>query len=331
MTELSVIIPVYNTEKYLPQCLDSIFSQDIEDFEVICVNDGSVDNSINILKDYQKSHPNLIVIDKKNEGSGIARNTALEKAKGDYVLFADSDDLYKDDIFSELINKIENTGAEILIFGALTLENNKLRKGHYSIENIPKRFKNKIFSGKDLNKDIFKIPSTAWSKLYSREFLEQNNIKFQNVKSGQDQIFFLKSMLCASKIAVLNKNFYCYRKNRAGSVTSTKKKRDYSPVYIYYAVEELTQNLKENYRFFILDKYFIKAVTRLAKMDYAFKAGYYAELQKLLSHSKKTFPDSWREYFYPSENDSYLLLKLKIVFSFLKFKFCRKIFKRSRR
>jgi len=329
MVKLSVIIPVYNTEKFLPECIESIYSQNMEDFEVICVDDGSTDNSPNILRDYQKRELNLIVISKNNEGSGIARNLGLENSRGKYILFADSDDFYPADAFKTIFSKIEKSEAEILIFGALTLDKNRLRKGHYSAEKIPKRFRNKIFSGNDLKKDLFKIPSPAWSKLYNREFLIKNDIQFQNVRAGQDQIFFLKSMLCASKIAVLNENLYCYRKNRAGSVTSIKKKQDYSPLYIYYAAEELVQNLKEDYRFFILDKYFIKAVTRLAKMDFAYKSGYYAELQKLLNRVGKTFPDSWREYFHPLENDSYLLLKLKIIFSLLKFLFVRKILKRS--
>jgi len=313
MTALSVIIPVYNTEKYITECLESIYSQNFYDFEVICVNDGSTDTSLDKLQIYQKRHSDLIIIDKANEGSGVARNLALKKAKGDYILFADSDDRYLDGAFNEIIKKINNTNIEILIFGALTSVKEKPRTGHYSVEKIPKIFKNKEFDNKDLEKSLFRLPSTAWSKVYKREFLEKYNIRFQEIKEGQDQIFFVKSMINASKMAVLSKNLYCYRKNRCGSVTSVKTKHDILPVLIFYEIEKVIRNLNKNYKYLILDRYLKKAIIRLAKTDYNYRTEYYVELVNLLKHIRKTYPDRWQVGFLPSEKDNYILLKFKLL------------------
>ena len=92
MVAISITIPIYNVSKYLPKCLNSIFGQDFKDFEVICVNDGSTDSSLNILKEFSKIYPNLKIITQKNQGLSVARNTGMEQAQGEYIMFVDADD-----------------------------------------------------------------------------------------------------------------------------------------------------------------------------------------------------------------------------------------------
>ena len=121
MTKLSVIMPVYNVAKYLPMCLDSIICQTLDDIEIICVNDGSTDESLSVLQEYKEKDSRIIIIDKKNEGSGVARNTALAIAQGEYVYFVDGDDwLDNDSVLKMLYEKAMADELDILIFGGLS-------------------------------------------------------------------------------------------------------------------------------------------------------------------------------------------------------------------
>ena len=306
MTKLSIVIPVYNTEKYLKKCLDSIFSQTFKDFEVICVDDGSTDNSLEVLKQF----PLVRIIKKQNKGSGAARNIALACTKGEYVLFVDSDDWLVDCAFEKLIRSVETFNTDILIFGAFTYSNGKLRSGSYGVKKIPKKYLHKVFNKSDFKDEIFKFPSTAWTKLYKRNFLINNNINFQNIRVGQDQIFFVKSMLQANAIAVLNKNLYCYRKKRPGSVTSVKKKTTFSPVDVFWEVERYLDTCSYKYKRSVLNKYFLKATFWLPKMREDLKNAYYIKYINILKYLKDKYPNKWYRYFAPELHDSYMKLKL---------------------
>ncbi len=237
MPKLSIIIPVYNVEKYVSNCLESILNQPFKDLEVICVNDGSSDKSLSVLQEYKNRDERIIIIDKKNEGSGVARNSALAIARGEYIFFVDGDDWIEENSLDKMISEADKLQTDILIFGGLSYYEEKGRKGGYSANKLPKKYLNKIFSSEDIKKDVFKFPSTAWTKLYRREFLMKNNIKFQEIKVGQDQLPFFHSMITAEKIALLPQNLYCYRKNRKGAVTAVKKKKNFSPIYVFYAVD----------------------------------------------------------------------------------------------
>ena len=315
--KLSFIIPVYNIENYLFECLDSILTQNFQDFEIICVNDGSTDNSLEVLKKYQSDK--VIIIDKENEGSGVARNVGIEKAKGDYIWFVDGDDWIEKDCLDNLIQKADELNTDILIFGGQSCYKNKKKSGGYSADKLPKKYLNKIFSSDDIKKDIFKFPSTAWTKLYKREFLINNNIKFQNIKVGQDQLPFFHSMITAQKIALYPKNIYCYRKNRLGSAMTVKKKKNFSPIYVFYAIEELLNilNKMNEYEYIFINKYFSKATSWLAKFQDDLKEEYYSEYSKLLTHIKQNY-NGWWQKFEPSMNDGYKMLKLKIFLAKLK-------------
>ena len=316
--KLSIIIPVYNIKQYLSKCLNSILEQSFKDFEIICVNDGSTDNSLAILQEFKDKDERIIIIDKKNEGSGVARNTALDIAKGEYVYFVDGDDWLENDALEKIISKADELQTDILIFGGLSYYENKGQNGGYSANKLPKKYLNRIFSAKDIKKDIFKFPSTAWTKLYRRDFLEKNDIKFQLIKAGQDQLPFFHSMITGQRIALYPENLYCYRKNRKGAVTAAKKKKNFSPIYVFYAIEELLEKLEktDDYKDTFVDKYFSKATSWLAKFQEDIKEEYFTEYSKLLNHIKTKYPDSKWKKFSPKINDNYWILKLKQTFLF---------------
>ena len=313
MTKLSIIIPVYNVEKYIPQCLDSILNQSFKDLEVICVNDGSSDDSLSVLQSYKLKDDRVLIIDKKNEGSGVARNTALAIAKGDYVYFVDGDDWLEDGVLEKIVAKADELNTDILIFSGLSYYNGKGQNGAYSKNKLPQKYFDKVFSSNEIKKDIFKFPSTAWTKLYKRDFLIRNNIKFQNIKVGQDQLPFFHSMIKAERIAILPENLYCYRKNRKGAVTSAKKKKNFSPIYVFYGIEEMlkSENLLDDYKTIFVNRYFAKATSWLGKFQDDLKHEYYLEYIKLLEHVKKEYPFGWWTKFNLKENDGYWNLKIK--------------------
>lgn len=312
MKKLSIIIPIYNTEKYIEKCLNSILKQGYIDIEIICVDDGSDDNSIKILEKYNDK---IKIIKQKNLGSGVARNLALSGAAGEYVLFIDSDDWLIANSISEFIKTINKTQAEVIIFGALTYSKNKLRKGSYSFNKIPKKYHNKIFNKYDFKNDIFKFPSTAWTKLYKRDFLIKNNIKFQEIFVGQDQIFFIKTMLKADSIYVLDKNLYCYTKKRPGSVTSIKKKTSFSPIDVFWAVNEAL----EDYNYTIINRYFLKATFWLTKMQDDLKEDYYRRYSEILEFLKTKYPNNWWKYLKVEKDSSYFNLRLKYALCCIKY------------
>lgn len=308
--KLSIIIPVYNLAQYIEKCLNSILNQPFKDYEIICVNDGSTDNSLEILNRFKDK---ITIIDKENEGSGVARNVGIDRAQGEYIFFIDGDDWLEDNVLEKIVNKADELNTDILVFGGLSYYGDKGKNGGYSKNKLPKKYFNRVFSAEDIKKDIFKFPSTPWSKLYRREFLLKNNIRFQHIKVGQDQLPFFHSMITAEKIAILPENIYCYRKNRKGSAMTVKKKKNFSPIYVFYGVEKLLINIDklEEYTPAFINRYFSKATSWLGKFQDDLKEEYFKEYSKLLEHLKTDYPNGWWINFNPKITDGYWILKFK--------------------
>lgn len=212
MKKISVIIPVYNTALYLRKCLDSIFSQTIDDFEVICVNDGSVDNSLEILEEYKDKYRNVIIINQANKGVAKARNRALKIAKGKYVYFIDSDDwLYDNFVLEKLYNAAENNN--VLIAGGGFYEcNDKYIKSSWNDINSKYTFKkNGIINYEDYQFDY------GWVRfIYNREFLIKNNLFIPERLFFEDPVFFVRVMSKAKQFYAINEPVYCYRTGHHG-------------------------------------------------------------------------------------------------------------------
>ena len=117
MPKISVIIPVYNTENYLKECLNSVINQTFKDIEIICVNDGSTDNSLSILEEYARTDSRIKIINQKNQGVSSSRNNGIKSARGEYIMFLDSDDLYKPDLCEKVVEKIDSQSPDIVMWG----------------------------------------------------------------------------------------------------------------------------------------------------------------------------------------------------------------------
>lgn len=221
MPKISVIIPVYNVEKYLCECLDSVINQTLQDIEIICINDGSKDGSLDILKEYAKNDNRIVIIDKKNEGVGKTRNIGINKAGGEFVCFIDPDDIYptQDILESLYVNAKEN---QVLIcggeFACFTNTNPQLTQNYTNTLSGYLFDSNQIICYKDYQFDY------GYHRfIYNREFLIRNNIYYPNYKRFQDPPFFVKAMIIARYFYAIDKITYGYRCGH-NKVTWTKQK-----------------------------------------------------------------------------------------------------------
>ena len=209
MSKISVIIPVYNVEKYLRECLDSVINQTLKDIEIICVNDGSTDSSMAILQEYSSKDARIVIINQENMGVGKARNIAIDRATGQFVCFVDSDDYYPtDDILETLYNKaIENNvkicGGELAKF---TNENPELK------QNFGKNYTGMLFENDALIKyRDYQFDCGFYRFIYNRKFLIENKIYFPEYRRFEDPPFFVNAMILAKEFYGIHKITYAYR------------------------------------------------------------------------------------------------------------------------
>ena len=204
---ISVIIPVYNSEKYLCRCLDSVIEQSLKDIEIICINDGSTDNSLYLLQKYSKQDDRLKIYNQENQGAGAARNKGLKLATGKYIAFADPDDFYPDnEVLRDLYRAIENNKVNIAGGGLIEFLPDLRYRKEYAEQELKTFKKDCIVKYSDYQYDYF-----FQRFIYSRKFLIQHEIEFPLYRRQQDIVFFVKAMIKAKKFYALKRIAYCYR------------------------------------------------------------------------------------------------------------------------
>jgi len=219
----SIIIPVYNVEKYIDQCINSVLKQTCSDYEIILVDDGSPDMCGEICDRYAKSNANIRVIHKKNAGLSMARNDGLENSTGTYVLFLDSDDYWDDDNFlKQAKNRLEEIqNIDILIFGTKKLFNgNKIKDIR-----IPKAHRDEKPTIKQLMQENSFVVC-AWDKIVYRQFLTDNNVTFAENQLSEDFEWCIKLLLSNPMIDVLDISPHVYRQQNANSITSNISRKN---------------------------------------------------------------------------------------------------------
>lgn len=218
---ISVIIPIFNSGLYLKECLDSVSNQTFKDLEIICINDGSTDNSLNILHEYNKLDNRIIIIDQENSGPGVARNAGLNIAKGNYIYFMDSDDFLELNALEELYSVAEEKKLDILLFKLISLDDKtheKFKNPYYEMDFLNKNFKNKIFNYQDLDEKVFSIPASPPGKLYKKELI--SDIRFPEGIIFEDNPFFIEAILKADKVYFYDEYLY-NRRIRDDSITTS--------------------------------------------------------------------------------------------------------------
>ena len=211
MIKLSIIIPFYNVEQYIAQCLDSVYQQDIpeSEYEVICVNDASPDGSREIVKEYQKKHKNLVLVEHgRNKKLGGARNTGIKAAQGTYVLFVDSDDMLTANCLGRLLEEMTD-GCEYIHFNNKTITEDVIKENtQYG--------KSEVMSGSDLflNKIVpWTAQIVAWNKIYRLDFLKNNQLYFVEDLMYEDNDFAFRVAAAAKKCRHIDYSPYVYRMN----------------------------------------------------------------------------------------------------------------------
>ena len=247
-TFFSIIVPVYNTEKYINETLNSVLSQNYSNFEIVCVNDGSTDDSLKILNQLSNTDSRVKVIDIKNGGPANARNVGLQNAQGDYILFLDSDDLMEQNAL-EKINKqiIKNHQPNLLVFSATV----------FNTDNIPDWVTdsitayNHVKSDKACYSSLFEEPTATpflWNKAYKNSFLKDNNISFNTtITIGEDQSFLFRVFTHAGKVVFNSDKIYKYRWQRPNSLMSSFKNKLFDTTKNHIKlVEDVFRNLYTN-------------------------------------------------------------------------------------
>lgn len=256
MAKVSVIIPVYNAELYLRQCLDSVVNQTLQDIEIICVDDGSSDNSISILKEYAARDSRLRIIREKNRGAGAARNQGLREAGGEYLSFLDSDDFFELDMLEKAVARAEEYQAQIVVFNSDQYHMDKRKFVHEPWvmvkEDLPPYMP---FTYRQLTGNIFlTFVGWAWDKLYRRDFVEEHNLRFQEQRTTNDMLFVFSALVLSKRMAVLDEVLAHQRRGSGNTLSVTREKSWHC---FYDALTALRDLLKSENLYWELEQDFI--------------------------------------------------------------------------
>jgi glycosyltransferase EpsH len=280
--KVSIIVPVYNVEKYIDQCLDSLVNQTLKDIEIIIINDGSTDNSQSIINKYVKKYPQKIKsIIKENGGQGSARNLGLEIAKGEYIGFVDSDDYVDLDMYEKMYSKAKKEKSDIVICDM---------KDHF--ENGTEKY----YDCTNYSNVFLKTPS-ACNKIFSRKII--NNLKFIPNIWYEDFNFTTKILLTTKKISVIHKDFYhchCREESTMNNNNSLKN------LDIITALDDIVKYSKRKkvydknmIEYLIFDHILITAINRVSKQNSKDKK---MVINKLTNYCRKNISDYQKESFY---------------------------------
>lgn len=223
---VSVILPVFNAERFLPQCLDSILRQTYQEWELIAVDDGSKDRSLEILKSYEKRDDRIHIISKKNEGVSIARNVALSQVRGEYIYFVDSDDIVMQDALSILIRTLESNNATFVKSDFLPINEHGKQLFINKKQGIRRRYEGKIIDSEMFYSKILMDEFFLWTCLFRRDIIEKNKIRFiPHCRLMEDAAFIVEYLLHSSRNVYKDACVYGYRKYEG---TASEVNKDYS-------------------------------------------------------------------------------------------------------
>ena len=283
MPQISVVVPVYNVEKYLRECLDSLANQTFEDFEVICVNDGSDDSSPDILEEYASEDERFKIVSQENKGLSGARNTGMNYIKGRYLLFLDSDDWLELNALELLYNHANALNSEMVIFPYryFNQETKQYEENDFTKLNMfDSSVDNKNFNYKNIPETVFRIPHES-IKLYDAKTLKKLAVKFPEGLNYEDAYFFYKIFFKLNKVSIIRTPIYNYRiRNDSICTTGTEKSFD-----IFKILTSIENFLKEDeiYESF-KDEFILFTVINLKfvylRLDERFRDRYLEKIKK---------------------------------------------------
>ncbi len=234
--KVSIIVPVYNVERYLGKCLDSLVNQTLKDIEIICVNDGSTDRSTAILKDYADKDKRIILINQDNAGQSAARNKGIDVAKGEFIGFVDSDDWVDKNYFESLYKQAVRVDADIAVAGVIRVTGPKQRKfltfnDLFVTDNVNLKF------------ELCDVPekSYIWNKIYKKESLTKIGLKFEEGIIFEDCIFTPQVLYFLGKMVVVPDVYYYYFRRNNSTVKQRNKKANQDSIYAHKKANDFIQ------------------------------------------------------------------------------------------
>lgn len=229
MVKVSIVMPVYNGSDFIKRSINTVLEQTLKDVELICVNDESTDNSLEILEDLQKEYDFIKIINQKNSGSGKARNNGINNATGEYIAFLDVDDIFVDkDALEKMYTTAVNNNADMVSANLVRVSNEDEIE-----ENFNYAQKNYMYFSEDceIQPEEYGIPWAFYKNIFKRSFLNKFNIRFPNLARGQDPVFLAEILTKVNQVYAVNTDLYGYYYNAAGQandkINTTEKKIDY--------------------------------------------------------------------------------------------------------
>lgn len=268
MLDISVIVPVYNVEHLVERCLDSLINQSLKNIEIIVINDGSTDGSLEIVKKYSTKYPDLVFLfEQENAGLSETRNNGIKLSRGKYIYFIDSDDYIEPNTLETLLEVAQKNNADYVIDGFKTVEEN----GDF-IEKFAVKFPvyDQVFTPLE-HKESFLIHHAVWNRLYDAKMLKENELKFMPDIWYED-LLFSRQVLLHSKRAVITNHFFLNYVQREGSLMSSRGSdrnldiiRVFEALISYYKKEDMYQYYESEIEFLALQDLYMFAVVRVSR------------------------------------------------------------------
>ncbi len=301
--KVSVVIPVYNVEPYLRECLESVVKQTLKEIEIICVDDGSTDNSLKILREYARSDKRFTIMTQKNLYAGVARNAGLNIAKGEYLCFLDSDDFFELDLLERQYEQITRKKADLCICRSQM----KTEKGNLDMpwglrkDLIPSR---KVFSPEDVADNVFQICcGYTWDKLFKRSNIIKYNRRFQSIHHSNDTYFVLSYLIICKKITFIDDVLVHYRYTPHQSISQVKEK---DPECFMVALSALYNRISQ-YGTKYLDSY-LNLINSVSRWHFSSMSEQEASV-KVVNYTDKLYKSIRREL----EDENYRLKINKLI------------------
>lgn len=279
MIKVSVIVPIYNAESFLAQCLQSVTKQTLQDMEIICVNDGSTDSSPAIIEEFAAKDPRMVIIDKPNTGYGHSMNVGIEAARGEYIGVVESDDFVEPEMFEELYQAASQYDSEIVKSNFWFYWSDRGDKFQELFPDIPYEIN---FTPREYP-EMFSGPVFLWTGIYRRKFLLSNGISFRESPgaSFQDVGFTVKVLACAKKMQLIPKAYYHYRQDNENSSMHSKGKvfcvaDEFQEVWQYLSAR---QEIMEKVKYAVPPAQFQRLKESFGRIDDQFKWDFIARME----------------------------------------------------
>ena len=269
--KLSIIVPVYNVENYLPVCLDSILSQNFNDYEIIMINDGSKDSSYSIMEEYKSRFPDKIInLSVDNGGQGRARNFALDIARGDYIAFADSDDWVTPDMFSKLYAAAVSENADIAVCDYYRVEDGE-----------------NIYEKSHLQNHYLSCAGAVWNKIFRKTLV--GDVRFPEGRWYEDFAFSAKMLMRSEKTVFINEPLYCYRSGHTSTMRNKNSAKNLDMIYILDDIRAaMPEGREEDFRFLVLNHLLLDSIKRVSTQK---GEGYKDVINEMREYVKKYIPN----------------------------------------